>query len=230
MLATATAPPSPTYVAYYRVSTPKQGRSALGLDSQKAGIHDYCTDRLIGEFIEVESAGKASRKEFLKAVAFCKLHNAKLIAFSLDRLLRSLDILVSLRQSKVRFMALDCLNDSEVIIQLKASLAEDELRKVSERTRNALAQKKARGFKLGKPENLTEAARLKGAAGNQRRAADNENNRRAASMVDLMRRAGKNFSQIAVELNRAGFQTAWGGQFQSVQVKRLAERQIDAVI
>ena len=74
------------------------------------------------------------------------------------------------------------------------------------------------------PENLTEAARLKGAEGNKRQAAENENNRRATSMINLMRSAGKNYNEIAAELNRAGFQTARGGQFQPMQVKRLAER------
>ena len=223
----AISPSTPTtrYVAYYRVSTQKQGQSGLGLKAQQAGIHGHCADRLIGEFVEVESGGNKSRKELARAVALCKKHNAILITFRLDRLLRSLDILVSLRQNKVIFTALDCLNDSEMIVNIKASFAEEELKKVSERTKNALSQKKDRGFKLGKPENLTASARAMGTAALQLKAANNENNRRASSLIELMYKDGKSFYRIAAALNRAGFQTAWGGQFQGVQVKRLIERQ-----
>lgn len=213
------------YVAYYRVSTQKQGQSGLGLEAQQAGIRAHCADRLIDEFVEVESGGKKSRKELASAVALCRKHNATLITFRLDRLLRSLYILVSLRQSKVVFTALDCLNDTEMIINIKASFAEEELKKVSERTRNALSQKKARGFQLGKPENLTAEARAKGSAAISQKAVDNENNRRASSLIELMHKDGKSFYQIAAALNRAGFQTAWGGQFQGIQVKRLVKRQ-----
>ena len=212
------------YVVYYRVSTQKQGRSGLGLDAQKAAINAFCSAHLIGEFIEIESGGKTSRTELAKAIELCKKQQAKLIAHRLDRVLRNLEILVALRINKVRFTALDCLTDSDMIINIKAAFAEDELRKISERTRAALAQKKARGFTLGKPENLTPDAQAKGVAGNVRRAALNENNRRAASMISMMRQAGRNYRQIAIELNRSGFRTAQGGQFQTTQVMRLAER------
>ncbi|WP_052731161.1 hypothetical protein [Spirosoma radiotolerans] len=72
--------------------------------------------------------------------------------------------------------------------------------------------------------NLTAEAQQKGVAGNIRRAAKNENNRRASSMIAIMRQAGRNYVQIAAELNRAGFRTARGGQFQATQVMRLAGR------
>ena len=215
------------YVAYYRVSTQKQGQSGLGLEAQQAGIRAHCANRLIDEFVEVESGGKKSRKELASAMALCRKHNATLITFRLDRLLRSLDILVSLRQSKVVFTALDCLNDTEMIINIKASFAEEELKKVSERTCNALSQKKARGFQLGRPENLTVEARKKGSAAISQKATENENNRRASSLIELMRQDGKSFYQIAAALNRSGFQTAWGGQFQGIQVKRLVKRQTE---
>ena len=83
------------YVAYYRVSTQKQGRSGLGLDAQREGIHAFCGQQLIGEFVEIESGGKISRKELAKAIELCKKENALLIANRLDRVLRSLEILVA---------------------------------------------------------------------------------------------------------------------------------------
>ncbi len=77
---------------------------------------------------------------------------------------------------------------------------------------------------LGKPGNLTAEAQAKGVAANVRRAAENENNRRASSMIAMMRQAGRNYVQIAAELNQAGFRTSRGGQFQATQVMRLYQR------
>jgi hypothetical protein len=75
----------------------------------------------------------------------------------------------------------------------------------------ALSVKKAKGAMLGKPENLTAEPQAKGVAGNVRRAAENENNRRSSSIIAMMRQAGRNYVQIAAELNHAGFRTAQGG-------------------
>lgn len=136
------------YVVYYRVSTQKRGRSGLEFDAQKAGIEVFCSQQLIDNFIEIESGGKTSRKELAKAIKLCQKENVNLIAYHLDRVLRNLEILVALRVNQIQFTALDCLNDSDMIINIKAALAKDELRKISERTRAALHQKKARGFTL----------------------------------------------------------------------------------
>ncbi|MGM9508797.1 recombinase family protein [Larkinella sp. GY13] len=213
------------YVAYYRVSTRKQGQSGLGLDAQKTGIHSFCGERLIGDFVEVESGGQTSRKELAKAVELCKKHNAKLIAFRLDRILRNLEILVALRQNKVTFTALDCLNDSEMIINIKAALAEDELRKISERTRLALAQKKARGYQLGKPENLTDQARRKGVGAIQENARCHPANKQATELIRLYQFQNLNLSAIARKLNEHGFRTRKGAFFKAETVKRLLIRQ-----
>ena len=109
-------------------------------------------------------------------------------------------------------------------IGIFATLAQHERELISGRTKAALAEKRAQGVRLGKPENLTAEAQAKGVAGNVRRAAANENNRRASSMISMMRQAGKNYSEMAAELNRAGFRTSRGGRFQATQVMRLAKR------
>lgn len=208
------------YVVYYRVSTNKQERSGLGLDAQRAAIHQYCGNAIIGEFIEVESGSKTSRTELNKAIELCKKQNAQLIAHRLDRILRNLEILVALRVNKVSFTALDCLNDTAMIINIKASLAEEELRKVSERTKAALAQKKARGFSLGKPENLTDEAMAKGRRVQQENARLDENNRRAATLARSLRLAGMKWTKIVHELNANGFRTRRGKPFHISQVQR----------
>ena len=214
------------YVAYYRVSTQKQGRSGLGLYAQKAGIDAFCGDGLIGDFIEIESGGKTSRKELAKAIELCQKENAKLIAYRLDRVLRNLEILVALRLNKVMFTALDCLNDSDMIINIKAALAEDELRKISERTRAALHQKKARGFTLGKPENFCDEGRRKGTAVGKEAARMNPANQQAAELIRLYQRDKLTMRAIAERLNKTGFRTRKGKLFQAESIRRLISETI----
>ena len=105
------------------------------------------------------------------------------------------------------------------------TLAQHERELISSRAKAALQAKLAQGTMLGKPKNLTDEAQVKDVAGNVRRAALNENNRRASSMADMMHRNGKNYTHIADELNRADFRTATGYQFQATQVMRLIKRQ-----
>lgn len=209
------------YVAYYRVSTQKQGRSGLGLDAQREGIQAFCGQQLIGEFVEIESGGKTSRKELAKAIELCKKESALLIANRLDRVLRNLEILVALRISKVQFTALDCLNDSDMIINIKAALAEDELSKVSERTRAGLHQKKKRGFTLGKPENFSDEGRRKGIKVRKEAADTHPANLQAAELIRLYQRDELTTRAIAKKLNDNGFRTRRGKLFGSETVRRL---------
>ena len=81
------------FVAYYRVSTAKQGRSGLGLDAQQAAVQNYLDGgrgkKLAGEFTEVESGRKSERPELAKALALCKKQKATLVIARLDRLARN---------------------------------------------------------------------------------------------------------------------------------------------
>ena len=211
------------YVAYFRVSTQKQERSGLGLEAQRAAINAFCGPHLIGEFVEIESGAKTQRRELAKAIQLCQKEKALLIAHRLDRVLRNLEIVVSLRINKVSFTALDCLNDSDMIVNFKASLAEEELRKVSERTKAALQQKKAQGYQLGKPENLTPKAIAKGQQIRQLNARQDENNRRAGTLARSLRKAGHSWTHIVQELNSNGFRTRRGKPFRVMQVQRVVD-------
>ena len=80
------------FVAYYRVSTKKQGQSGLGLEAQKAAVTDYLNGgrwRLVAHFTEVESGKRSDRPELAKALAMCRLRGATLVVAKLDRLARN---------------------------------------------------------------------------------------------------------------------------------------------
>lgn len=213
-----------TYVAYYRVSTKRQEASGLGLEAQRAAVTGFVRGRIVAEFTETESGKRDQRDQLRLAIDRAKKEGAVLVIAKLDRLSRNASFIFTLRDSGVNFQCVDMPDANTLTIGIFATLAQHERELISKRTKDALSQKKARGFKLGKPENLTDEARAKGTAGQKLRAASNENNRRATSMVAMMRQAGKNLSEIARELNSAGFRTAQGSTFQPMQVKRLAER------
>ena len=98
------------FVAYYRVSTDKQGQSGLGLDAQRQAVMNYLNGgpwRLVDEFTEVESGKRNARPELQKALAACRKHKAKLVIAKLDRLSRNLAFIATLMDSNVEFIAAD---------------------------------------------------------------------------------------------------------------------------
>lgn len=214
------------YVAYYRVSTKAQGNSGLGLEAQRASVAGFVKGVIIAEFTEVESGQQDKRQQLQLAISRAKREGAVLIIAKLDRLSRNASFIFTLRDSGVNFQCVDIPDANTLTIGIFATLAQHERELISNRTKAALAAKIAQGAKLGKPENLTAAAQIKGVAGNQRRAADNENNRRALALASSLHEAGLNYGQIANRLNQAGFLTARGCHFQATQVMRLLKRAV----
>src|SRR5215831_2006202 len=168
------------FVAYYRVSTAKQSRSGLGLEAQRTTVQAYVKDgRIVCEYVEVESGKRDNRPELSKAVECARREGATLIIAKLDRLARSVAFIFVLRDSGVRFIACDMPEANTLTIGLIAALAQHERELISERTKAALAAKKARGCVLGTPGNLTKEATVKAAASRRRRAIEDPANRRA---------------------------------------------------
>ena len=149
------------YILYYRVSTTKQGSEGLGIASQKQSVGNYATQvgaTVIGEFTEVES-GKTierisvnsnvsintlinNRPQLQAAIKLAKEQNATIIVKESSRLSRSSLFISFLIDAGVKFVCADSPQDSEMIIKLKTILAEDEIKKISERTSAALQQRK----------------------------------------------------------------------------------------
>lgn len=192
-------------IVYYRVSTAGQGEAGNGLNAQRDAVTGWCADKdvaIAGEYIEVESGRKNYRPELLAALAECRDSGAVLVVAKLDRLARNLSFIANLMDSNVKFVALDMPNMddpdvSRLTIQLLASMAEFESRRISRRTREALAQVKKKKA-LGSPDPGKGAAA--GGAAAKRKAADNAN--RVMPYIEKLRGYGyDSLRKIADELN-----------------------------
>jgi DNA invertase Pin-like site-specific DNA recombinase len=142
------------FVAYYRVSTTKQGINGLGMDAQKEAIQCFLNGgkwQLVGEFAEVESGKVKTRQELAKAIGKCRQEKATLLIAKLDRLARNAAFLLNLRDSGVKFIAVDMPHADNFTVGIMALVAEKERELISERTRAGLQAARKRGTKLGNP-------------------------------------------------------------------------------
>lgn len=211
------------YVAYYRVSTKKQGVSGLGLEAQKEAVHRYISpDQIDKEFLEVETGtNKKKRPILLEALELCKKNNATLLIAKLDRLARNVAFVSSLMDSKVKFKAVDFPEANELTIHILSAIAQHEAKIISSRIVDALAVKKRKGEVMGTPNNLTYNDRLKGIEVIKQNAINNENNSKALAYVQKAIQTKYTLQSIANELNRSQFKTSKGKSFTPMQVSRL---------
>ena len=140
------------FVAYYRVSTEKQGRSGLGLEAQQEAVRTHLNGgnwHLAAEVVEIESGKRNDRPKLAEALRLCRLHGATLIIAKLDRLARNVAFISNLMESGVEFTAVDFPQANRLTVHILAAVAEHEREMISKRTKDALAAAKARGVKLG---------------------------------------------------------------------------------
>jgi len=205
------------YVAYFRVSTDRQGRSGLGLEAQQAAVRGYLGPAApIAEFIEVETGGRNDRPELNKALALCRKRKARLVIAKLDRLSRNLAFIAALMDSAVEFVAVDNPHATRLTLHILAAVAEHERQMIGERTKAALQAAKARGIRLGR----NGADRLAPA----NRAAAIERARQLAPMLAELKRAGMSARQMAAGLAARGIATPNGRRWHAQTVLRMMER------
>lgn len=215
-----------TWVAYFRVSTARQGQSGLGLEAQRAAVLQYLDGgrwTLLAEYVEVES-GKGSnaldrRPQLQAALALCKKRKATLIIAKLDRLARNIHFVAGLIETGVEFVAADMPYANKVMIQMHAVMSEWERDAISKRTREALQAAKARGVKLGAagPRNLRPniEARVESA------------DAYAAKLKTVIAGLqGRGLSQRAVvaEINALGVPAPQGGRWHLATLQRVLAR------
>jgi DNA invertase Pin-like site-specific DNA recombinase len=220
----------PKYIAYYRVSTVKQGRSGLGLEAQQAAVLSFTKNlgSISLEFTEHESGKNDDRPLLEQAILAAKKQNATLIIAKLDRLSREVAFLFQLKKrvekNFINWLCLDIPEMNTLNIGIWGTMAQHEREQISKRTKVALQALKARGKKLGNLVNLTTTGRELGVAAIKKKAAENENNRRATELTRLYREQGLTWMAIADKLNKAGFKASKGGAFQAIQVQRIYDR------
>ena len=209
-----------SYVAYFRVSTKRQGESRLGLEAQQTAVKDFLNGgkwNLLGSFEEIESGGKNDRPELQKALHLCKLTGATLLVAKIDRLSRDAAFLLNLQKSSVKFVACDMPEANDMTVGILALVAQYEREQISTRIKAALKEAKKRGTKLGNPN---------GAAALQRYIRENGNvaaverikgkaRRRAHDLKEILwdfKDRGYSLRQIADKLTERGILTARGGK------------------
>jgi DNA invertase Pin-like site-specific DNA recombinase len=215
------------FISYLRVSTARQGRSGLGLEAQRKAVEDFLNGgnwRLVREFVEVESGKKADRPELEKAFQACRVYGAKLVIAKLDRLSRNAHFLLGLEKAGVDFVAADMPSANRLTVGVMALVAEDEGRRISARTKEALAAAKRRGVKLGgdRGARLTAKQRAAGRAALQAKARARAIDL-APTIKELQASGAVALRAIAAGLDERGIPAARGGKWSAVQVMRLLD-------
>ena len=207
-------------VAYYRVSTQRQGRSGLGLEAQRKAVVAYAAGHglaIADEFTEIET-GKGSdaldrRPVFAKALLKAKKLKAAIVVAKLGRLSRDVAFIATLMAKKVEFVTADDSTKSPFMLHIKAAVAEEERRLISERTKLALQAAKERGVVLG---NQAQADANKAAAA-----------ARDAGLVDILTEIGweQPYRDIAEQLTERGVPTPRGGDtWNAMTVRNILKR------
>jgi DNA invertase Pin-like site-specific DNA recombinase len=209
-----------TAIAYTRVSTAQQGRSGLGLEAQLAALERFALAEdynFVETFEEVETGKGADalerRPQLAAALKAAREHKAPIIVAKLDRLSRDVHFISGLMSHKTPFIVAELGSDADpFMLHLYAALAEKERRLISQRTRDALAAKKAQGIRLG-------GLNAKGI----------QNRDQAKERAELLRPvfaelSGMSHRRMAAELNARKIPTPAGGLWHAVTVKRVLDR------
>lgn len=209
------------YISYRRVSTKRQGKSGLGLESQDDIIRHYYPD-IEKDFVEVESGKSVKNRKVLKeAIEYCHKTGAVMVVAKVDRLARNakegLEIYEELGE-KIIFCDLPKEGEVKLMLTMYFAFAELEVKLISVRIKGALARAKAKGQKLGvhnpvkKRQPFRKEWSIRGSESKREMAIDNEVNVRAYNHASLLRKGGMTLSDIAQELNKAKFRTVRRGK------------------
>jgi DNA invertase Pin-like site-specific DNA recombinase len=223
-----------TAVAYFRVSTKRQGRSGLGLEAQREAVARFAAQEgleVVAEYTEVET-GKGSdaleqRPQLAAAIEKAKRLGAVVMVAKLDRLSRDVHFISGLMRSRVRFVVTELGADADpFMLHVYAALAEKERSLIAQRTRDALAAAKARGVKLGNPRG---AQHLKGRGNREAVETVTQGAQERAKMLsgvleDLRAQGITSANAMAKAFNSQGIATARGGRWTARSVLNVLER------
>lgn len=224
---TRTKGEAPQFVAYYRVSTQKQGRSGLGIEAQRecvAAHVEAAQGVVLNEYTETESGKNDQRPKLLKALREARAAGAVLIVAKLDRLSRSARFVHALKESGAQFLACDLPDFNTLTVGIFATVNQHTREQISANTKAALDAKRARVGEW-RVSNLTDEARAAGTASTRSNSLVSENTWRALAFIHEARKGGGwdglSLRAKAELLEAAGHATPQGLTFSAVQVSRL---------
>lgn len=206
------------YIAYYRVSTKRQGNSGLGLEAQRDQIADYVRRNggvITAEFTEIKSGTSRKRDMIRQAVELSNKEKATIIVAKLDRLARDAEYAHYIRNTAHDIVALDIPGMNKMIFGFFAAYAEYERDKISERTRDALASIKSKDRKLGNPRKFAEHEYMSGAVETAKKYWTDKKDS-AYKMANEFLSMGMSYNEIAIKLTSMNM-----GNYNSRGVKRL---------
>jgi DNA invertase Pin-like site-specific DNA recombinase len=211
------------FVIYRRVSTSRQFNSGLGLEAQSESVRRYLSTKpdavVLADMVEAESGKNDDRPILRQAVELCRKESATLLVSKIDRLSRSLRLIMMLEQYKVPFIAADNPEMNELVCHIMVALAQSERKTIATRVRDALRQAKLRGVKLGGP-NIAEARQLANKVRTEK--AKERNDRLRKVVQETMAKAGlTKLADIAQALNFRGIKTNRGCEFTPTHIHRL---------
>jgi DNA invertase Pin-like site-specific DNA recombinase len=223
---------NPKFVIYARVSTAEQGASGLGVEAQTHACQSYVASvggEIVKTFIEVASGDDDDRPVLAAALKLAKRSRAVLLVAKLDRLSRAVALVAGLLRRGAEIRVAECATANVLELQVRSIIAEEERRKISERTRDALAAAKRRGVALGSSRaghwaGREERRRAGAAAGSAAAAAARRELRAdiiAAARPIVEQHRGASLRAIAAALNAAEISTPGGASWRAAQVQRL---------
>jgi DNA invertase Pin-like site-specific DNA recombinase len=230
-------------VAYYRLSRPKKGKNiqqtmedAYGLEDQRREVQQIAARFgavIVGEFKEIVTGTRKrpNRVQLRAAISLARLHKAVLVVGKQDRLARNLHFITGLIESGVQFMCADRPDQSVFEIQIRATVDEEEARRISDRTKRGLRVAKEQGVLLGSARpghwDNREDRRLLGAQRGGKASAEARRQRTleaysfVVEVIREMRAAGMSLPAIASRLNELGHTTQSGTSYRASTIHRL---------
>ncbi|AKR48182.1 recombinase family protein [Acetobacter pasteurianus] len=202
------------FVAYYRVSTEKQGKSGLGIEAQRHTVRNFLNGgdwELLAEFTEIETGKNDARPQLELAMKECRLTGATLVIAKIDRLSRNAAFLIGLKDAGINFVAADMPGANQMTIGIMALVAQQEREAISQRTKEALAAAKARGVKLGGYRGGPKVDQKAGTAAVRRK--KEEFRASVRPLIKELRGQGMSLQTIANELDQRSVRTPRGGKW-----------------
>jgi DNA invertase Pin-like site-specific DNA recombinase len=209
------------FVAYYRVSTNRQGVSGLGLEGQQDAVKHY---NIVKEFTEIASGRKAKSNPILgEAINYCNNNNCTLLVAKLDRLARNVAFITTLSESGISIKIADMPNAGTLEIGIMATIAQHEAEVISKRIKSALKAKKARGETYKPQKNLNKKARRKGGklSSKCRRINSLRHTKRAYELVKALKASKTPNKEIVIKLNECGYTTTHGNVYNISRIYNL---------